>query len=101
MFNDFVALPEPTKLGIILAITAALGYLFSLIPVIGQFLQGYAGQIAVVLGGVLISYVEQITPDAYANVAVLALQLVLAVLAAFGVVVSVKNARGHYVNGLK
>jgi len=101
MFQDLIALPEDVKVGIVLALTAALGFLFSLIPTVGEFLQGYKSQIALVLGGVIISYIEQAVPGEFQTVAVLALQLILAVLASFGVVVAVKKFNGHYSNGIK
>lgn len=96
MFNQFVALPDNEKTFILLGITLILGYLFSLIPVVGTFLQGYKAQIALVLAGVVINYIEQQTPDAYASIVVIAIQLVMAVLAAFGIVVGFKGLRGHY-----
>jgi hypothetical protein len=96
MFQNFVSLPDTEKTFILLGITAVLGYLFSLIPVIGDFLQNYKGQIALVIAGVVINYIEQQTPDAYASIVVIAIQLVMAVLAALGVVVAAKNAMKHY-----
>ena len=101
MFAQLVSLPDNVKVGIVMAITAALGYLFTLIPVFGVFLQGYKGQIALVLGGVVVAFIEAQTPDIWGNVVILGSQLVLAILAVFGVVVAVKFQMGHYEQGIR
>ena len=101
MFEAFVTLPDQTKAGVILALAAGLSWLFAQIPIIGQFLQGYAGQIALALGSALFAFLEFQIPDAYSTITILVFQLALAILAALGVVVSVKHYRGNYAQGIK
>lgn len=86
--SKFVELPSAVKAGITAVVTwlvsMVLTNLILLVPFL-QFLEQFKGPLSLALAAAVISYVERIVPDAYGRVAIAALQLVLAVLAVFGV----------------
>jgi hypothetical protein len=96
MFEQFVSFPPEQKAAFVALFALALGFVFTKIPYVGQFLNQYRDSIALALGSALFAWLEGFVPDAFATVAILAGQLVLAIFAAFGVVVGVKNYLGHY-----
>lgn len=99
--SNFVEIPAETQTGVTLVIATVLGLLFSKIPVVGDFLQGYKGVIALALSSPLIAWISINTPDAYGNIVLLLLQLVIAVAAALASIIMVKYGLGHYSQGIK
>ena len=84
----FVDLPANVELGITAVITAlfylAVRFLVAKIPWLGGFFDRYAKEWALALSVAFIGWLENALPSAYPDIAVLAVQLVLAVFAAFG-----------------
>ncbi len=99
--STVVEVPPEIQTGVTLVIAAVLGFLFSKIPVVGDFLQGYKGVIALALSSPLIAWISINTPDAYGNIILLLLQIVIAVFAALASVITVKHSLGHYSQGVK
>ena len=93
----FVDLPASVELGITAAITAGF-YLFirfvvSYVPWLEGFLAKYAAEWALALSVAFIGWLENALPSGYPDIAILAVQLVLAVLAAIGFGVKLLAAR--------
>lgn len=90
--KKFVDLPEVVELGIaaVVAFFAAVVFVnvIELIPFLA-FLAQFQSPIALALGLALVKWIENALPSQYPKISVLAIQLVLAVLAAFGVGVEV------------
>jgi hypothetical protein len=86
--SRLIALPDPLKAGITAVVTwlvsMVLANLILLVPFL-QFLEQFKGPLALSLAIAVISTIERVVPDAYGRIAVAALQLVLAVLAMFGI----------------
>jgi hypothetical protein len=86
--SKFAELPSAIKVSIAAVVTwlvsMVLANLILLVPFL-QFLEQFQGPLSLALAAAVISYVERIVPDAYGRVAIAALQLVLAVLAVFGI----------------
>ena len=82
--QQFVQLPEETKLaivGIVLAVVnLAVQYVSLYVPWIGQFLDKYKAEWAVAISVALLGWLENALPDAYPDVSVIFVQLVVAVI---------------------
>lgn len=85
---SFVALPDSIKAGIaavvLYIVTAVLTNIILLVPFLA-FLEAFKIPLAAALGMQIIAWLEKILPDAYPQTSILAVQLALAILAAFGV----------------
>ena len=83
-----IALPDPLKAGITAVVTwlvsMVLANIILLVPFL-QFLEQFKGPLSLSLAIAVISTIEKAVPDMYGRVAIAALQLVLAVLAMFGI----------------
>ena len=83
---QFVQLPDPLKADItavvVFVVSMAIAKLILLIPYL-KFLDEFSVPLGMAIASQLIGLIERATPDAYGNVVILALQLVLAVLALF------------------
>lgn len=86
--EGFVALPDEVKIGItsvvLFVVSFALAKLIALVPFLA-FLNAYREPLAFAIAAALIEALQNVIPDAFAAVAILAAQLLLAILAAFGV----------------
>ncbi len=84
----FVALPDTVKAGILAVVlyvvAVALTNLVLLVPFLA-FLEAFKVPLASGLGAALVAYIENILPDAYPQASILAVQLALAILAAYGI----------------
>ena len=84
---SFVALPDEVKVSITALIVWAVAWgfmkLVTLVPFL-KFLDPFKEPIALVIAAALIGAFENAIPDSYAQVAVVGVQLVLALLALFG-----------------
>ena len=89
--NKFVDLPEEVEIGIVGLIAFVVGALFAFgagLPVLGglfAFLAQYQLAIVGAVGVAFIKWLENALPGEFEVVAVLALKLILAVLAFFGI----------------
>lgn len=85
---SFVALPDGVKFSLTAVVLWAVSLLFTnailLVPFLA-FLEAFKVPITQAIAAALIALIEKSVPDAYAPVAIKALELVLLVLAAFGV----------------
>lgn len=88
MLAYFVSLPDGVKVGITAVVLAVVSFLLAkliaLVPFL-KFLEAYRESLAMGIAIALIEAIQNAVPDAYAPIAVLALELVLAVLALLGV----------------
>lgn len=86
--TGFVALPDPVKLGITAVVVWAVSFfiakLIALVPFL-SFLEEFREPLALAIAATLIGALENAIPDAYGAIAVIAIQLILAILAFFGV----------------
>lgn len=84
----FVALPDTLKVAITSVVTwgvsMVLTNLVLLVPFL-QFLEQFKQPLSLALAAALIGVIEKAIPDAFAKVAVIAIELLLAILAMFGV----------------
>lgn len=91
---QFVELPGEVKSGITAVVLVAVSWVFakliSLVPYL-KFLDPFRVPLAMAIAIELIRVVEVAVPDAFGPIAILALQLVLAVLALFGVAEKLKE----------
>lgn len=82
----FVALPDDVRAGIgavvLVVVSWVLAKLITLVPFLA-FLEEFRVPLASAIAFALVDFIQNAVPDAYGSVAVLALQLVLAVLALF------------------
>jgi len=96
MLESFVALPDPVKVGITAVVLWGVSFFFAkliaLVPFL-KFLEEFREPLALAIAASFIGWLENALPTGLDNVAVLAIQLLLAVLAAFGVGNALK-ARG-------
>ncbi len=94
--QGFVTLPADVRVGITALVVAVVAFTFakviSLVPFL-SFLESFREPVALATAATLIGWIESAVPDAYAQVAILAIQLLLAVLAVLGVF-NVLKARG-------
>jgi len=88
LFAPVIALPEPIKAGIVAVVLYLISFLLAnlilLLPWLA-FLDPFKIQIAIGAAMALIAYIQNVVPDMYENVVIAALQLVLAILAVFGI----------------
>ncbi len=88
LLAPIIALPEPIKASILAVILYLVGFgvahLIALVPFL-SFLTQFVMPLAAAIGMALIAWIEKTVPDAYDKVAISAIQLVLAILAVFGV----------------
>ena len=86
--STFVALPEDVKIGIIAVVLWLVSFVFAkliaLVPFL-KFLDEFREPLALAIAASLIGALENALPSGFDSIAILALQLVLAVLAIFGV----------------
>jgi hypothetical protein len=86
--QGFVALPDGVRLGItavvVWVVSFFLAKLIALVPFL-SFLEEFREPLALAIAAALIGWIENIVPDAYGAIAVIAIQLILAILAFFGV----------------
>ena len=86
--EGFVALPDDVKIGIAAVVLWLVSFVFSqliaLVPFL-KFLEEFREPLALAIAAALIGWLENALPTGLDNIAILAIQLVLAVLAAFGV----------------
>jgi len=94
--ETFVALPDPVKIAltsvVVWLVSWGFAQLIALIPFL-SFLEQFREPLALAIAAALIGWVETAVPDAYAGIAVASIQLVLVILAFFGVGAGLK-ARG-------
>lgn len=88
LFAPVIALPEPLKLSITGLFVWLVAFLFAklitLVPFL-KFLEPYKTPIAMAAAAAVIGWIELNTPDAYGAAVVAAIQLILVILALFGV----------------
>lgn len=86
--EGFVALPEDVKIGIAAVVLWLVSFVFAkliaLVPFL-KFLEEFREPLALAIAAAAIGWLENALPTGMDNVAILAVQLVLAVLAALGV----------------
>ena len=86
--QKFVDLPEAVELGIAAVVSFVVAVIFSnliaLVPFLA-FLAQFQLPLALALSVALVKWLENALPSNYPNISIIAIQLVLAVLAAFGV----------------
>ena len=85
--QGFVELPGDAKAGITAVVLVAVSFFFvKLITLFSflQFLEPFREPLALAISAELIGWVQNAVPDAYGAVAILAIQLLLAILAVFG-----------------
>lgn len=84
--QGFVELPGGVKAGITAAVLVVVTFgfmkLITLVPFL-QFLEPFREPLAMAIAAEIITYVQNITPDAYGTVVILGIQLILAILALF------------------
>ena len=101
MLFGFVDLPPDVELKVIAVVTALfyLGarFIVARLPWLGGFFERYAAEWALAISVAFVAWLENALPSAYPDIAVLAVQLVLAVLVAVGV--TVKFLAGRKVKG--
>ena len=94
---SFVALPDDLKVGItalvLWAISWAFVQLITLVPFL-KFLDDFKQPLALAISAALIGAFEDAVPDQYGNVAIIGVQLVLAIIAMFQVNKTL-GARGY------
>jgi len=97
--QGFVELPGDAKAGITAVLLVGVSFVFAklitLIPLL-KFLESFREPLAFAIAAELIGFIQNIVPDAYGAIAILGVQLVLAILAVFGVANELKrrNVRG-------
>jgi hypothetical protein len=88
LINGFVALPDGIKAGItavvLWVVSVVFANLIALVPFLA-FLAQFVQPVSLAIAAALIAALEKALPDAYPQIAITALQLILLVLAAFGV----------------
>lgn len=84
----FVALPDGIKVSLTAIVTwvvsMVLTNLILLVPFLA-FLEQFKQPLSLALAAALIGVIEKAIPDSYAKVAIIAIELVLAILAMFGI----------------
>ncbi len=83
-----IALPEPLKASLTAVVIVVISVLFAnivlLLPILA-FLEPFKVQIAIAAAMTLINYIQKAVPDAYEQVAIKAIEFVLALLMFFGI----------------
>lgn len=96
LIRPVIALPDPLKIaitGVVLWVVSwAFAWLATKLPWIGVVLAGYKQPLAMLIAAALISFIEASVPDAYGAVAVAALELILVLLALFGIGARLKES---------
>jgi len=86
--QGFVALPDDVKVGIVAVVVWLVSWVFAqliaLVPFL-KFLEEFKEPLALAISAALIGALENAIPDAFGTIAVIGIQLVLALLALFGV----------------
>ena len=95
-----VALPEPIQLAILSAVTFLVGYVFAqiakLFPWLANLLGQYVDEVATALAGAIVLTIQtwlNAIPPQWETVANAALMLVVAILAAIGLLKTLRKAR--------
>ena len=85
---SLIALPDPIKAGIAAVVLYVVSFLLAnlilLLPFLA-FLEPFKVEVAAAAAIMLVQLIEKAVPDMYEKVAIAALQLILAVLAVFGI----------------
>lgn len=93
-----IALPDPLKVSITGVVVWIVAWLFAklvvALPWIGPYLEPYKEPLSMLIAASLIGFIEASVPDAYGAVAVAAIELVLVILALFGIGKTLK-AKGY------
>lgn len=88
MGQGFVALPDSTKVAITALVVAAVGFaiakLIALAPFL-KFLEDFRQPLGLALSAALIEALQNVLPSAYPEVSILAVELILAIIAALKV----------------
>jgi ABC-type Fe3+ transport system substrate-binding protein len=99
-FQNLVQLPDPIVLAILSGVTLLLGLILTqlakALPWLAAFLGQYVDEVAVAVAGVVVTYLNNLLAQIPANwegVATIALQLVVAILAALGALYQYRKAR--------
>ena len=86
--ETFVALPDPVKISMTGVIVWIVSWLFAqlitMVPWL-SFLEQFKEPLALSIAAALIGWLENAVPDAYGGIAVAGIQLLLVILAFFGV----------------
>lgn len=94
--QGFVQLPDGVQRSItvlvLVAVSFAFAKLIALVPFL-KFLEEFREPLALAISAALIGWIQNAVPDVYGTVAILAIQLVLAILALFGVANQLKAKR--------
>lgn len=88
LINGLIVLPEPIKASITAVVVYLVSLLFANLILLAPFLvflEQFKIPLALAIAMAVIAWIEKVVPDLYASVAIAALQLVLAILAVFGV----------------
>ncbi len=84
--QGFVELPERVSTGIVAVVLVGVSFVFAkliaMVPFL-KFLENFREPLGLAIAWQLIGFIQNIVPDAYGAVAIIALQLILAVLALF------------------
>jgi hypothetical protein len=101
--QGFVALPDLIKIGITGVVVWLVSFFFAKliawIPIL-VFLEQFRHPLALAIAAALIGWVQNIVPDAFGAIAIIGIQLLLAILAFFGVG-EVLKAKAHRGEGWK
>lgn len=85
---SFVEFPEEVKVGVIAVVVWAISWAFAqlvaLVPFL-SFLNEFKEPLALAISAALIGWLQNAIPDQYGGIAVIGVQLVLAILALLGV----------------
>jgi len=91
----FIALPDEVKVGltavVLWVVSFFLAKLIALVPFL-KFLEEFREPLAFAIAAALIGAIEAAVPDAYAQILVVGLQLILAILAFFGIGTALKKS---------
>lgn len=101
LFQSLVTLPEPLHLAILAGLTFVFGLAVTAIgksiPWLAKFLGQYVDEVAMAVSGAIVVWLNSLLaqiPPAWEGVGVIALQLIVAVLAALGLIQQVRKFRG-------
>lgn len=96
--ETFVQLPDETRLTVLSVVVSlvswVLVWLAAKIPVLTLVVERYGLELARVIAAAVLELVENALPSAYPDPSVLAVQLLLAILAVYGVGAKVFRDRG-------
>ena len=100
-FQSLVVLPEPIHIAILAGVTLLLGLLVAqigkVLPWLAKFLGEYVEEVSFVVAGAIVTWLNSLLaqiPPTWEGVGVIALQLIVAVLAALGLIQQVRKFRG-------